>query len=113
MILLPFKDRQQQLEAQRKHYRDNKEIYQARLRQKRKEAKERLSEYKKTLSCKECGEKREACLDFHHRDPSIKDVNISKAQTDRWTWTRLKKELDKCDVLCANCHRILHYNLTH
>lgn len=47
--------------------------------------------------------------DFHHLDPSTKDVNPSKALT--WSAERAKEELDKCVMLCANCHRIRHHNI--
>lgn len=57
--------------------------------------------------CKKCGYNR--CirsLQFHHRDPSQKDFTISKHKCLNWIDT--KKELDKCDLLCANCHGETH-----
>lgn len=47
-------------------------------------------------------------LDFHHKNPKEKDFTIGKYTTIGWE--KLKLELDKCDLLCANCHRELHYN---
>jgi predicted transcriptional regulator len=44
-------------------------------------------------------------LEFHHRDPSKKDFPISGI---RKSWDFTKKELNKCDLLCANCHREEH-----
>lgn len=44
-------------------------------------------------------------LEFHHLDPSKKDFNIGKRITKI---ERMKEELDKCILLCANCHRIEH-----
>lgn len=53
-----------------------------------------------------CGEKDVACLDFHHlRD---KEFNIAN-EIKNLSIDNLKKEIDKCIVLCANCHRKLHY----
>ena len=47
-----------------------------------------------------------ACLDFHHlRD---KEFNIAN-EIKNLSIDNLKKEIDKCIVLCANCHRKLHY----
>jgi 5-methylcytosine-specific restriction endonuclease McrA len=50
--------------------------------------------------------------DFHHRDPAQKDVSISvlikKLQCSTLT-DPLKLELDKCDMLCSNCHRRVHF----
>lgn len=60
-------------------------------------------------SCKDCGLKSEhmSIYDFHHLDPSNKDFNIS-SKGHTISEKRLKKELDKCVLLCANCHRIRH-----
>ena len=47
-------------------------------------------------------------FDFHHRDPSQKDVDWSKLKLR--TEEKILKELDKCDLLCSNCHRKRHHN---
>jgi hypothetical protein len=44
--------------------------------------------------------------DFHHKDPSKKDFTVSK---NRLAFDTIKPELDKCELLCANCHRIVEY----
>ena len=67
-----------------------------------------FTDYKKTLKCKECGESRYWVLDFHHRDPKEKDVEVSTLMR-RGNKTKILKEIEKCDVLCANCHRDLHF----
>ncbi|WP_010676639.1 hypothetical protein [Bacillus timonensis] len=55
--------------------------------------------------CLRCGYNRcIRALEFHHRDPSKKEFSISNKGLTR-SWERIKKELDKCDLLCANCHR--------
>lgn len=46
--------------------------------------------------------------DFHHRDPSKKDFSIG-SRTNK-TLDALKSELDKCDLLCAHCHRKGYYH---
>ena len=68
---------------------------------------EELNNFKKTLSCKKCGEKRFYLLDFHHKDKEKKDYAIS--ENPRAGLEILKKEIEKCDVLCSNCHREWHY----
>ena len=45
-------------------------------------------------------------FDFHHLDPSEKDVDWSKLRLR--SWSSIISELDKCVLLCANCHRIRH-----
>lgn len=48
-----------------------------------------------------------AAFDFHHKNPDEKEIDpgLLMQQKDEV----LFKELDKCMLLCANCHRILHY----
>jgi hypothetical protein len=47
-----------------------------------------------------------AVFEFHHTFPSAKESDWSKLRLK--SWTAIKKELDKCLLLCANCHRIIH-----
>jgi hypothetical protein len=49
-------------------------------------------------------------LEFHHVDPAQKDFNVSSKGYTR-SWVRVKAELDKCIILCANCHREIHAKL--
>ena len=63
--------------------------------------------------CIKCGyNKCPASLDFHHRDPNEKDFSISKIRITSWENNKIKltNELDKCDLLCKNCHAELHYS---
>jgi hypothetical protein len=66
-------------------------------------------EYKGGGCCK-CGYDRcMAALDFHHRDPSEKDPDWKKMRN--WKFERVKAELDKCDLVCRNCHAEIHYGI--
>lgn len=57
--------------------------------------------------CSMCNLKDKPCVyDFHHTDPSQKDLAI--ADSNSKSFETLKPELDKCVLLCANCHRKLH-----
>jgi len=56
--------------------------------------------------CYNCNEIDPRCLDFHHRDPSKKSFDIGSHAT--LSRKRVKVEIDKCDVICANCHRKLY-----
>lgn len=57
--------------------------------------------------CEFCGYARYAgALEFHHRDPSQKDFTLAGAHLT--AFERVKDELDKCYLLCANCHREEH-----
>lgn len=62
-------------------------------------------------SCCVCGYDRcAAALEFHHRDATTKDFGISSKDTTR-SWDAITAELDKCVLLCANCHREAHQKL--
>lgn len=56
--------------------------------------------------CNYCEESNIFLLDFHHLDPSKKEFGISQASS--LDWNVLKLELDKCVLVCSNCHRGLH-----
>ena len=61
--------------------------------------------------CIKCGyDKYPEVLEFHHKDPSQKEFNVSRKGHCR-SWERVKKEIEKCDLLCANCHREIHVEL--
>jgi hypothetical protein len=62
-------------------------------------------------SCIKCGySKCIAALEFHHRDLQQKDIQISSLRHRKLN-PMIEKELDKCDLLCANCHRETHAEL--
>ena len=61
--------------------------------------------------CQECGYNNcNQALEFHHLDPTTKSFGISKEGQTR-SWKRVKDEIDKCVLLCANCHREVHANI--
>ena len=71
--------------------------------------KERLLENRKKTyqyllehPCLICGESRVACLHFHHVDEKSFTISSNMSKS----WKNIKKEIDKCVVLCANCHAI-------
>lgn len=56
--------------------------------------------------CEICGyDKNYSALEFHHLNPQEKDFTISKKYS---TWESTKEELDKCILICSNCHREIH-----
>jgi len=57
--------------------------------------------------CKFCEETHFSCLDFHHRDSGEKLANIG--QVRHWSHEKLLEEMNKCDIVCANCHRKYHW----
>ena len=75
--------------------------------EKRKRYKKKLVDYKGG-KCEICGyDKCITALEFHHLDSTQKDFNISESTFSR-KFEELKKEVDKCILVCANCHREIH-----
>jgi transposase-like protein len=69
-----------------------------------------IQQIKAKAVCKYCGENHPATLQFHHRDPSQKEFNIAEFVTRHMgSIVKLQKEIDKCDIVCANCHLKYHY----
>lgn len=61
--------------------------------------------------CNVCGYKKYyGALDFHHLNPSEKDLNFRHLKF--WKWEKIKKELDKCVLLCRVCHAEVHGGVT-
>lgn len=58
--------------------------------------------------CEHCGETNPTILTFHHVHPNEKVHNISSILDD--SWSTIKRELDKCIILCLNCHKKYHEN---
>jgi len=109
-----YKKEQERIEKRKKEYNkewiSNNQIKRAEYRRKsRKKAKGWLDEYKKTLKCEVCGYNRcSGALDFHHKDIKEKKFNIGQS-AHKYGKEIILKEIEKCFVLCANCHRELHY----
>ncbi len=59
--------------------------------------------------CQKCGEDRPATLCFHHRDPSVKEMKLDGRSFANRRWDLIKEEVDKCDLLCHNCHHMVHH----
>ena len=76
---------------------------------KRRKIKQQLVEYKGN-KCEICGyDKCIAALEFHHKDYTEKDFSISN-KGSTYGIEKAKKEVDKCLLLCSNCHKELHHS---
>jgi hypothetical protein len=59
--------------------------------------------------CKKCGyNKNIASFEFHHRDPTQKEYQLDLRKLSNTSMVKLMSEVEKCDLLCANCHREVH-----
>jgi len=92
----------------KKNYNKNKDKWREYQREFKRKYKETIKNYKETLFCLKCNEKRWYLLDFHHLDPSKKTLQIGNS----WQYKSIKdtfKEIKKCIPLCSNCHREFHH----
>lgn len=96
--------------GQREHYSKNRAVYKARAVERRRRVRAWFVEYKSSLSCARCGENHPACIDFHHRDPAQKIRDVAEMASCSYSKEKILAEVAKCDILCSNCHRKLHWD---
>ena len=94
----------------REWYKNNANKVKNEVTIRKKELRQWFNDYKSTKCCSECGENCIVCLDFHHIDPTDKEMDPTMMIHRGWSRERIMNEISKCIVLCANCHRKLHYN---
>jgi hypothetical protein len=96
----------------REHYLKNKATYIAKAVALRKNIKRQVAEIKVETPCADCGLFfQPVIMDFDHGD-SEKKGNVSHLAISAST-KKLKEEIEKCEVVCANCHRMRTYNRKH
>lgn len=72
-----------------------------------------IRDFKKGKSCKRCGWKEHVeILQFHHKDPTKKEFKMSKGNIGNLSRERIIAEINKCELICPNCHFWLHYQET-
>lgn len=87
----------------REHFQKNKKTYVDKALQYKKDNQKRLLEYFKDKECKDCGNTDTRVFEFDHLHS--KAANISEVMKS-WCWERILTEIDKCEIVCCNCHRI-------
>ena len=98
------------MKSESRKYSDRRQYLIAAVHARRKKVRQMAVEYKGG-KCEICGYDR--CMDaleFHHKDHSAKKFGISAKGYTR-SWKTVKDELNKCIMICANCHRELHAKL--
>lgn len=84
---------------------DNPEAARKGSRRRAQKKREWLQRLKVERGCTDCGyDKHPAALEFDHRDGGEKDFILARCSS--YGWDRIREEVDKCEVVCANCHRI-------
>lgn len=90
------------------HYLENKPDYVrraiAQVRQRRVVNRREVLRYLSGHPCVDCGTANLVVLEFDHREPDLKFMDVGTMMISR-RWPRVLAEIEKCDVRCANCHR--------
>lgn len=93
--------------GEKRSYADRRQYLIEAVKQRRRRVRQKAIEYLGGR-CVRCGYDRcPDALEFHHRDSSKKDFGISSRGYTR-SWTKIREEIEKCELLCANCHREVH-----
>jgi len=94
----------------RRRYSDRREYLVKAVQKRRKKVREMAVEFLGGR-CIRCGYDRcTEALEIHHLESSDKDFGISDKGYTR-SWNRVREELQKCELLCSNCHREVHAKL--
>lgn len=93
---------------QRWHYK-NVEWNTERTLQRRAELRAWVNDRKAKRGCADCGESDPTSLNLHHRGDADKEMEITEMVTHGYARENLRAEMEKCVVLCANCHRREHF----
>ncbi len=94
----------------KRHYDANKVNIVSDVKKHRRTKRNWFVKLREGLVCTRCGESHPATLDFHHIDPSNKEFTISHGVRSCFSGDRILKEMEKCIVICSNCHRRLHWD---
>ena len=86
-----------------------KYCHSAYMKEQYRKKKELVQDIKSERKCAKCGENRGYCLDFHHLDPTKKDNTVARLTSNNYRLDKVYEEIEKCIVLCANCHREFHF----
>ena len=107
---MPYKDpevrKAKHKEYSATHYKNNKASVQLKSKKTRKQKKQEWLEFKSGLSCVHCGFSHPAVIDFHH--VGLKKYSVNELIT-KGRFKLAYEEIKQCIALCANCHRIHHY----
>ena len=93
---------------QKKSYHSNPAPYKERIKLMKISTSVYVDEFRKNNPCVKCGESRWWILDFHHQNPDEKLRNIGDLRSSG-CFKILKAEIEKCVVLCKNCHYDFHH----
>ena len=88
----------------RQHYINNNSVYKKKAKEYERKNRQYIFDYLRQHPCEQCGEARVAALQFDHINRLEKSFNIAEGK--KTGINKLKLEISKCRVLCANCHAV-------
>lgn len=103
------KEEWQSLNYNQQYYRaedERREYIKEQSRKNKQRNRDWYNSVKKSENCKNCGENRAAALVFHHI--SDKSGNVARLVSQEYGIETIAKEIEKCVILCSNCHRVHH-----
>ena len=95
----------------KRYYNNHPEYHKARRIKSQQSNADYIDSFK--LKCAHCDNADSRVLDFHHIDESTKLFTLASRRVAGYNKEKIKAEIDKCLVLCANCHRLLHWEQDH
>ena len=114
---MPYKDEQKRKEcnkeSNKRWYQQHKDEVISRRKKRQLEIHNWFRIYKSSLCCVDCGISHPAILQFHHRDRTEKSFTISNIVSRATSVKQITNEIEKCDVVCVNCHAKRHWRERH
>lgn len=95
-----------QKELRREHHVKNQKKNLTRVKARRQKITDKIWAYKSTHPCVDCGRTNPAGLTFDHLPQFEKSFDISTAAQRGFSWDKIEKEINKCEVVCGYCHGI-------
>ena len=109
---MAYKSKEDQAKGSKRHYESNKDKIKKRTKKRNKTQRQKNRDYvndiKKSSACVDCGESNYRVLDFDHVSGE-KVMCVSDMINRAYCVESIQKEIDKCEIRCANCHRIVTY----
>ena len=113
---MPYKNKEDQKKCAKRHYENNKVAYLERAVVHKKYSRDAAGAFIDTYllnhPCVDCGQDNIIVLDFDHVR-GIKKGDVASYASYGWSIVTIKEEINKCDIRCANCHRIVTHKRKH
>ena len=91
-----------------------REVTRARNKKQREKRKAWIDAYKLSKGCSVCGyNANPVALELNHIDPNEKKFTVSRVLGSGYPWATVLEEIEKCNVMCSNCHQIHTYENKH